>query len=190
MKIMTENAQIKTAQVEIKALTVSGKQVTLAVFKQLKHEDLIDKPTGKLNGVPWGTVNYHHDKCQDNYGEHLHVVWQRDRELLRSVIPKMYYPTHYKLVGILDRAELYLAARIAEGWEPQKPNPIFRQDGSEWFVICEGERFEPNKTRLERAFSGSWQQEEHSKNLPPTTRVAMELATIPPKHLKGLDSLW
>jgi hypothetical protein len=35
-KINIENAQIKTAAVEIKTLTVSGKQVNIYVFIQIK----------------------------------------------------------------------------------------------------------------------------------------------------------
>lgn len=35
MQISTQQATIKTANVEIKTLAVSGKQVTLAVFRQL-----------------------------------------------------------------------------------------------------------------------------------------------------------
>lgn len=76
------NAQISTATVEIKTLTVTGKQVTLAVFRQLLDEPLIAED-GALNGVPWGTVNYHPDKCGDG-GQHLHVVWQKGDELRRS----------------------------------------------------------------------------------------------------------
>jgi len=77
-------AQITTAAVQINTLTVSGKQVTLAVFRQLREEPLIAED-GSLNGVPWGTVNYHPDKCGDA-AEHVHVVWQRGTELLRSAI--------------------------------------------------------------------------------------------------------
>ena len=38
--LTTHNAEIKTATVEIRSLTVSGKQVTLAVFRQLREESL------------------------------------------------------------------------------------------------------------------------------------------------------
>jgi hypothetical protein len=77
-------AQITTAAVQINTLTVSGKQVTLAVFRQLREEPLI-ADDGSLNGVPWGTVNYHPDRCADA-PEHVHVVWQRGVDLLRSSI--------------------------------------------------------------------------------------------------------
>ncbi len=46
------NAQISTAKVEIKTLTISGKQVTLAVFRQLIDELLIAED-GRLKGVAW-----------------------------------------------------------------------------------------------------------------------------------------
>jgi len=80
--INLRDAQVSTATIEIRTLTVSNKQVTLAVFRQLVEEQLI-APEGKLNGIPWGVVNYHPDKCAD-YPAHIHVVWQRENELRRS----------------------------------------------------------------------------------------------------------
>lgn len=81
-QLTTQNATITTATVEVKTLTISGKQVTLAVFRQLREEPVISSD-GTLNGEPWGVVNYHPDKCGDDYG-HCHVVWQSGGELLRS----------------------------------------------------------------------------------------------------------
>lgn len=86
-KLTAENAVIKTASVEVKTLTISGKQVTLAVFRQLKDEDVIDPITCQLLGMPWGTVNYHPDKCGDG-AEHIHVIWQKGTELRRATIYK------------------------------------------------------------------------------------------------------
>lgn len=80
--LTTQNAQITTASVEVKTLTISGKQVTQSVFRQLRELPLI-ADDGALNGVPWGYVNYHPDKCGD-LKPHLHVVWQRGSDLLRS----------------------------------------------------------------------------------------------------------
>jgi hypothetical protein len=79
------NVEIKTAAVEIKTLTVSGKQVTLAVFRQLPEVQLVN-PDGTLNGTPWGSVNYHPDNCADYGGSHFHVVWQRGTYLMRSLV--------------------------------------------------------------------------------------------------------
>ncbi|PWT89279.1 MAG: hypothetical protein C5B54_09190 [Acidobacteria bacterium] len=82
--INLRDAQVSTATIEIKTLTVSNKQVTLAVFRQLIEQDLIAEG-GNLNGVPWGLVNYHPDKCGE-YNAHLHVVWQTGRDLRRSLV--------------------------------------------------------------------------------------------------------
>lgn len=81
-QLTTQNASITTVAVEVKALTISGKQVTLSVFRQLQEEPVISSD-GTLNGVPWGYVNYHPDKCADDY-PHLHVVWQQGEDLRRS----------------------------------------------------------------------------------------------------------
>src|ERR687892_472382 len=84
-RITTHEATVKTVAVEIKTLTVSGKQVTLAVFRQLQEETLIDYLTAELRGVPWGTVNYHPNRC-DMDSDHLHIVWQKGDELRRSTV--------------------------------------------------------------------------------------------------------
>lgn len=86
--ITAHEATLKTATVEVKALTISGRQVTLSVFRQLKEEPLVNVETAELCGVPWGVVNYHPDKCAETYGdvEHIHVVWQKGTELRRSAV--------------------------------------------------------------------------------------------------------
>lgn len=83
-QLTTQNATITTAAVEVKTLTISGKQVTLAVFRQLKEEPIIAED-GTLHGEPWGVVNYHPDKCSAA-AEHLHVVWQKGAELRRAYV--------------------------------------------------------------------------------------------------------
>lgn len=85
-KITTHNATVQTATVEVKTLTVSGRQVTLSVFRQLQHAAVIDSASLKLNGTPWGRVNYFWGESAD-YGSdgYLHVVWQYGSELRRAV---------------------------------------------------------------------------------------------------------
>lgn len=83
--ITTQEATVKTATVEIKTLTISGKQMTLAVFRQLQEEVLLDRETLQLCGIPWGRVNYHPD-CKEIEDAHLHVVWQKGGELRRSCV--------------------------------------------------------------------------------------------------------
>jgi hypothetical protein len=68
--------------VEIKTLTLSGKQMTLAVFRQLKQELLMGK--NGFKGKLWGTVHYCDRDCRGI--EHVHVVWQKGPELRRSRI--------------------------------------------------------------------------------------------------------
>jgi hypothetical protein len=95
-RIMTHEATVKTAVVEIKSLQISGKQVTLAVFRQLQSGVLIDWKTQTLRGVPWGRVNYHalcldthyHEEQDVRWRDHLHVVWQEGDELRQDVIPR------------------------------------------------------------------------------------------------------
>jgi hypothetical protein len=86
MKIDVHDAEVKTATVEVRTLTISRRQVTLNVFRQLLEEDVIDIDTGQFRGVPWGTVNYCPPKeCKSNgHTTHLHVVWQCGNELRRN----------------------------------------------------------------------------------------------------------
>jgi hypothetical protein len=83
--LTVHTAEITTAAVEIKTLTIRGKQVTLAVFRQLQHRELI-ATDGTLNGVPWGTVNYHPDKRCADRDLHWHIVWQDGNDLYRGTV--------------------------------------------------------------------------------------------------------
>lgn len=93
-KLTAENAVIKTASVEVKTLTISGKQVTLAVFRQLPEIEVIDL-RGKLRGVLWGRVNYCPDKNCGKWPGHVHVVWQEGESLRRATV----YPPHFVVTG-------------------------------------------------------------------------------------------
>lgn len=82
--------------VEIKSLTISGKQVTLSVFRQIPYKHIIGHyPSTKmpaLLGFPRGTVNYFWPGCVPGdrtkflMSSCLHVVWQDDDALYRSVV--------------------------------------------------------------------------------------------------------
>lgn len=119
-QLTVHNAQVTTATVEIKTLTVSGKQVTLAVFRQLRDKPLIDADDGQLLGQPWGTVNYHPDKCAD-WPEHLHVVWQDGEQLCRARIsqPSWWSTAFYsESSDELIQAEFCLAGHSRKpGWQ-------------------------------------------------------------------------
>lgn len=103
-QLTTQNATITTAAVEVKTLTISGKQVTQSVFRQLREEGLIDHE-GTLHGIPWGYVNYCPDRkvwdstqqatvvCAEGL-PHLHVIWQKNNELRRARVtaPPIWWP--------------------------------------------------------------------------------------------------
>jgi hypothetical protein len=82
-RVLAKEVIIKTATVDVKSLTLNGKQVTLSVFRQIQKGELLDKNTLELQGVPWGWVNYFWKPCEP---DHLHVVWQVGDELRRSCI--------------------------------------------------------------------------------------------------------
>lgn len=103
-----ENTTIETATVQIHTLTVGGKQMTQNIFRQLINRPVVNT-AGRINGTPWGTVNYHPERCEDA-SEHLHVVWQAGDQLRRAVVPapERAYMKH-------PLASEYVMARIAEG---------------------------------------------------------------------------
>ncbi len=112
--LTVHNAEIRTATVEIKTLTLTGKQVTLAVFRQLREETLVDYD-GTLSGTPWGTVNYHPDKCAERPA-HFHVVWQKGSELRRSSVHR---GIAVSAAHEVDNAALWVEAALLNGWTPR-----------------------------------------------------------------------
>jgi hypothetical protein len=108
--IKTNEATIKTCAIEIKALTVSKRQVTMGLFRQLQQEELIDLETMEFRGLPWGRVNYFWNGCHSSYdpettGPFLHVVWQKDTELRRDVVPRRVHSYASEVnndLGVLD----------------------------------------------------------------------------------------
>lgn len=103
--ITVQTAEIKSATVEIKTLAVNNKQVTLATFRQIPQERLIDGRTITLRGVVWGRVNYfweavdtdptyffgnpptfYQEYDYDRSGQAVHVLWQLGTELRRDVV--------------------------------------------------------------------------------------------------------
>jgi hypothetical protein len=101
-------------------MTIDDRQVTLALFRQLVEEDLIASHGGGLNGVPWGWVNYHPDRCADD-GQHRHVVWQKGDELRRATIYRGFGTFCPPSVNVLF-ARLYPVCRSNGGrWEEIPP---------------------------------------------------------------------
>lgn len=90
--ITRQQPHIETLQVSVQVVRIGPKQMTLAVFRQLKKQDLVDWDTLELRGVPWGTVQYKPGDCDDDlYYDHPHVVWQRGEELRRCCWPRRYW---------------------------------------------------------------------------------------------------
>lgn len=95
--LVASNAELRTASVSVRTLTIEGKQVTLAVFRQLIEEDIYDHEKEALNGVGWGHVNYLlKDRPFDSPPGTINLVWQRGLELrrcfLRPELPPLTMP--------------------------------------------------------------------------------------------------
>ncbi|MEV7427003.1 hypothetical protein [Streptomyces sp. NPDC091212] len=131
-QLTPQNATITTAAVEVKALTISGKQVTLAVFRQLEEASIIESLDATLAGEPWGRVNYHPDKCADAK-EHIHVVWQKEDELRRATVYPPALAAHRHL-----SAGLYVEALIAEGLHHRDPRT--KSEGSDRIQVVKASK--------------------------------------------------
>jgi hypothetical protein len=75
LPITVDQVEIRTASVEVRTLTLTRKQVTLSVFRQLPERDPIDWETGTLRGEVWGWVNYLTDHGQDVWVSR-HTLWR------------------------------------------------------------------------------------------------------------------
>lgn len=84
MNLEISRAELKTLSVEIKALTVSGKQMSLSVFRQLDQAGWLSLITGAEGGTLWGRVEYFWDECKKS--DHLHIVWQEGNSLFRDCL--------------------------------------------------------------------------------------------------------
>jgi len=110
--LAAKDVVISTAVVEIKTIVVSGKQMTISLFNQIIQEDICcifpDDPNDDANdilldGIPWGTINYHH-KCPSPRG-HWHLIWQKGSELRQCTV--------YRSFSLLLESE-YIEARGRE----------------------------------------------------------------------------
>jgi len=90
--VNVDEVSVSTLSVEIKTVSVGRRQMSMALFRQLPREPLIDDDDDdlRLNGMPWGRVNYHWDGCfhpvDDESHVHVHVLWQRDNVLFQSAV--------------------------------------------------------------------------------------------------------
>lgn len=120
MTIEAHKATVTTASVTIKVLTVSGRQVTIALFQQFQDEDWEDSD-GHLRGTPWGWVNRCPDRtdyiCQRRR-THRHVVWQLGEELRRCCAAP---PEELQLENWVHSDIHWLTVAVySQGWRPSK----------------------------------------------------------------------
>jgi hypothetical protein len=121
--IEVRGAQVRTATVQIKALTVSGKWLTLAVFRQLPwsrgvlmtFDPAVGYGTARAVGTPWGRVNYHPRACPRR--AHLYLVLEANGRLYQLSWSGDGWSPWWKEYAPKDRAEAERAkAGMQESW--------------------------------------------------------------------------
>ena len=80
-----QDIKIQTATVAIQAMVIGPKQMTLAIFRQLIEEAIIDENL-TLRGVPWGHVRYLLPEPMTD--DVRHIVWQKGGELRRCIVER------------------------------------------------------------------------------------------------------
>lgn len=107
--INIEDVSLKTMSVEIRAITVNNKQMTMGVFRQIPYNDILDYKTMELRGKPWGVVEYY-------WGDHnkadIHILWQAGNVLYRSLFSLQHSPR--SVFNILSNRSLYETDRLID----------------------------------------------------------------------------
>jgi hypothetical protein len=121
--VTVAEATVQTCTVQVKALTLGKKQMTLSVFRQLPDLHLEPHLRAGAEAHLWGMVNYFWDGCGMR-GEHLHIVWSDGRRLYRCCWGPL------ELAGVrlygdpeaLRRYGLIIATSYGESYcEPKEP---------------------------------------------------------------------
>ncbi len=68
--IKSNDVTIRTTTIEVQAIRIGERQMTLAVYRQIPKRSAFDD--GILFGDVWGRVNYYWGDCSE---DHLHIVW-------------------------------------------------------------------------------------------------------------------
>lgn len=84
-QLNAETAIVTTAAIDVRCLTINGKQLTLSVFRQIPFRQIVDMTNLRLNGLPWGIVNYFWGEHSEETKGGIHVVWQEGNKLFRSL---------------------------------------------------------------------------------------------------------
>lgn len=143
MKIKANEATVKTASVEVKTLTISGRQVTLAVFRQLELSSLIDPDGPTLRGIPWGRINYHgaQDCEARGCGSHIHVVWQEGDELRRDSVPTDLRQNMWWQEDMRDYRELWWCGSVLQVLDiPGSVSLLTKGNGAQVLRVRNGEK--------------------------------------------------
>ncbi len=112
--INVENAKIKTVAVEVKTLTISGRQLTLSVARQIPYEELINYESMTFKGLPWGHINYFWgDEKNFSVNEYLHVIWQKGSDLRRDVIQIKTESNNHLIEYFYGEIDRYRAAKFS-----------------------------------------------------------------------------
>lgn len=159
MVIEAREAVVRTAQVEIRTLTVTGKQVTLALFRQLPERGWIDDLTGKPTGILWGRVHYQPTKDSSEW----QLVWQDGEELCRCdmLTPSYLNDLEGYRKAYWDRRTLLSRMVVSDCWSVWHPEPRFGKlmgfmgSSEETWVDIRLNDLHPNLRGSEK-LSGGW----------------------------------
>jgi len=145
VKILATEATVKTVSVTIQSLTVSGKQMTLAVFRQLPKAEIFDENVD-IVGTPWGTVAYHIKDEGPRW-----IVVEKDGLLYRCVFPNSVF-CGYESGQLNKTVELYKSC----SYHPPSYYPPFNEKQQyikgkfAGMCICTSEEYKELETKAKQ----------------------------------------
>lgn len=146
-QLTVHNASVTTMAVEVKTIKIDNRQVTQGIFRQLIEEPLIAED-GTLNGVPWGHVTWHPERCDDSKRRHWHIVWQRGSELRRAwvaTVPDFDLDAARGGEGATfwcDEADILITARVSDWLHGRREEmPLFAKQASWGATFHDTRRF-------------------------------------------------
>lgn len=154
--VTVDQASLNVVGVSIKTLSIGKKQMTLAVFRQLRHAPIWDTEKLRPYGNVWGHVNYFWDgdgRPDANAGvtirgrwcamrsanKPIHLLWQCGPDLCRSCLyvdlgeAASDYPLFHPTLDQLRRGDSRVNEPLEKEWRARAPD---QKHVRAWDLFC------------------------------------------------------
>lgn len=94
---------IEQLTVEVKAIKIGRKQMTMGLFRQLPQKSIIDY-TGEILGTSVCSINYFWGSCEPN---HIHLLWQQGDKIYRDCLYNPSLKPHPVFSDLVSKEKAY-----------------------------------------------------------------------------------